>query len=103
MPFQPKPTLIVLDTLPMILGEKFSVNEKQFIKELLQRYAVFLAVILAVLIIINYWKFSKYLLAFSMLNLVIHLVVYKKYKNYYCVIYKIYTLIKYLKNGEVYI
>nr|WP_314238758.1 hypothetical protein [uncultured Campylobacter sp.] len=33
MPFQPKPTLIALDTLPMILGEKFSVNEKQFIKE----------------------------------------------------------------------
>lgn len=32
-PLQAKPTLISLDTLPMILGEKFSVNEKQFIKE----------------------------------------------------------------------
>lgn len=55
-------------------------TERQFIKELLQRYAVFLAVILAALIIINYWKFSKYVLAFSMLSLAIYLVLYKKYK-----------------------
>ena len=33
IPSQAKPILIALDTLPMILGEKFSVNKKQFIEE----------------------------------------------------------------------